>query len=40
MDPTTKELLSIVTDSVYLFVAFIAGVYLGYLIGVKDGNGF
>ena len=35
---TETELLMLVVDSFYLLAAFMGGVYIGYLLGFRDGN--
>lgn len=29
-----------VVDSIYFFVAFMGGVFIGYLVGFRDGGNF
>jgi hypothetical protein len=35
---TFPELARTVIDSLYFFTAFIGGVFIGYLMGYRDGN--
>lgn len=38
LELTYPELMRLVSSSVYFLVAFLGGVYIGYLLGFIDGN--
>jgi hypothetical protein len=38
MNPELTEVTQQLARSLYLFVAFFAGIYIGYIFGFRDGS--